>query len=199
MDTSIWIGTRESPENLSVLNINESGMQPQENGAENLFKRNADGKMDRIDNYIIEELALDGRMRFDKIAKSLDVSVDTVVRRFERLEENRDLKVVIQIDPTKIGYNAYALFNLSFSHETLAEKIEALTKVPDINFIVKTSGKFDIMLSIMLKDLNHLVTFQEEIAGFKGITNMEVDVEKMFHVGRIPENSYRPFKISPKP
>ena len=61
-------------------------MQPQENGTENLFDRNADGKMDRIDNYIIEELALNGRMRFDKIAKSLDVSVDTVVRRFERLE-----------------------------------------------------------------------------------------------------------------
>ena len=147
-------------------------MQPQENGAENLFNRNADGKMDRIDNYIIEELALDGRMRFDKIAKSLDVSVDTVVRRFGRLEENRDIKVVIQIDPTKIGYNAYALFNLSFfSRGSLAEKIEALTKVPDINFIVKTSAY--IMLSIMLRDLNHLVTFQEEIAGFKGITNME--------------------------
>ena len=32
----------------------------------------------------------------------------------ERLNRNRDIKPVIQINPLKIGYRAFALFKLSF-------------------------------------------------------------------------------------
>ena len=193
-DVSLWIGTRDMPENLSVLNIFEPATKAaSKNGEEDSADKKIDVKMDEIDTHIVEALALDGRVPFEKIATPLSISVDTVARRYERLVQNRDLRVLIQINPTKIGYSAYALFNLSFSHETLAEKIGFLARTPDVNFIIKTSGKFDMTVSLMVKDINQLLAFQQRNCCSAGITKMEVEVEKSLLFGLCPENSYLHF------
>jgi DNA-binding Lrp family transcriptional regulator len=189
VDINMWIGARNTPENLSVLNVPDPPVTEaaHKNGKEqNQPDKKVNIKIDEIDTHIIEALAQNGRRPFEKIAKTLNISVDTVVRRYERLKQNRDLRVLIQINPPKIGYSAYALFNLSFTHEALDEKVEALTRDLDVNFIIKTSGKFDITLSLMVKDIKQLLAFQEQIASFSGLTKMEVDVEKIFTVWPMP-------------
>jgi len=108
--------------------------------------------------------------------------IQTVVRRYEKLKRNRNLKVVLQINPTKIGYYAYALFDLAFSHETLANPVEYFTGISDINFIIKTSGNFDMTLSLMIKDIHQFTKFQEQIANLSDVTRMEVNVQKLFKV-----------------
>ncbi|MCL4429596.1 MAG: Lrp/AsnC family transcriptional regulator, partial [Chloroflexi bacterium] len=181
VDVRVWIGQRTTPENLSVLNIQEpvakKGLKK-----ESEPEKKADTKIDEIDTKIIEKLAADGRVAFEKIAKPLGVSTDTVLRRYERLRENGNLKVVIQINPTKIGYYAYAIFNVSFSHETLDSNTEIIAKIQDINFITKMSGSYDYAFSLMIKDINQFVDIQEQIASLPGLMKMEVGVDRMFTV-----------------
>lgn len=178
MDVRIWMGIRSSPENLSALNNQELGHETADK--EENYSVTTMTKMDKVDLDIIEKLALNSRTPFEKIAKSLQVSTDTVVRRYEKLVQSHDIRAVIQVDPIKIGYNAFAIFNLAFSHESLAESIESLARIPDVNFIIKTSGNMDIMFSLMIKDINQFTTVQQQIACLPGVTKIEVGVEKMF-------------------
>ncbi len=76
---------------------------------DNIIVRNRKTKIDRIDTEIIEKLAVNGRTTFKEIATELKVSTDTISKRYAKLKQNGDLKVVIQIDPTKIGYSAFAI------------------------------------------------------------------------------------------
>jgi DNA-binding Lrp family transcriptional regulator len=186
VDARVWIGTRSTPENLSVLNAQDPCSITEDKSGKNELNgkktKSTRVKMDDIDINIVEKLALNGRMPFERIAKPLGVSTDTVVRRYEKLKRNRNLKVVLQINPTKIGYYAYALFDLAFSHETLANPVEYFTGISDINFIIKTSGNFDMTLSLMIKDIHQFTKFQEQIANLSDVTRMEVNVQKLFKV-----------------
>jgi Lrp/AsnC family transcriptional regulator for asnA, asnC and gidA len=188
VDTKVWTGVRNMPENLSILTPQETALKTDNENRKtksNLEKTAA--KIDEIDKQIIEKLAANARMPFMKIAKAMKVSTDTVVRRYERLKQNGDLKVVIQINPIKIGYYAYATFSIAFiSQDSLVDSIEALAKIPDINNIIKTSGNFDYTISLMVRDIEQLTTIQEEIVNIPGITNMEIAVEKLFNVWPLP-------------
>ena len=174
------------PENLSILTPQETALKTDNENRKtksNLEKTAA--KIDEIDKQIIEKLAANARMPFMKIAKAMKVSTDTVVRRYERLKQHGDLKVVIQINPIKIGY--YATFSIAFiSQDSLVDSTEALAKIPDINNIIKTSGNFDYTISLMVRDIEQLTTIQEEIVNIPGITNMEIAVEKLFNVWPLP-------------
>jgi Lrp/AsnC family leucine-responsive transcriptional regulator len=179
VDTRVILGIRNTPDNLSVLTsggsrrrtVNNSNIQKIENA-----------KIADIDKSIIERLAVDARIPFSKIGEELKVSTDTVARRYEKLKHNGDLKAVIQINPTKLGYRAYAIFNLTFSKDNLSENIEVLSRIPDINFIHKTSGKFDCIASLLIKDIDHFTRVQEDILKMPSLTNMELSITKMFDV-----------------
>ena len=72
------------------------------------------------------------------------------------------------------------------SQNGVSDRVEALAKIPDINFILKTSGNFDFMISLMIRDIEQLTAIQEEIASMPGVTNMEIAVAKSFSVWPLP-------------
>ncbi len=187
--TTVWTGIRNTPENLSVLSSRETDNSKIESKMEKTRReRYVKTEIDQVDSQIIEKLAVNGRRPFKKIAEELNISTDTVARRYERLKRNRDLRVVIQINPAKIGYDAFAIFNMAFiSQDGLSNYMETLAKMPDINFILKTSGDFDCRVSVMLKDINQLTTIQEAFMNISGIVKMELAVGKAFGAWPLPK------------
>ena len=137
-------------------------------------KRKIDIEIDDIDKAIINKLALNGRMPFAEIANPLGVSKETIARRYEKLKQNGDLKVVVQIDPNKIGYYAFGIFNFSFSQEALADNIEKISKTPDVNRIIKSAGYQDLTFTLMIRDINHFIEMQDEMATLPNITKIDV-------------------------
>ena len=100
--------------------------------------------------------------------------------------------MVVQINPTKIGYYAYATFKIAvMSQDNLPDNLESLAKIPDVNNILRTSGNFDYMISLMVRDIKQLTAIKEEIASMPGVTTMETNVEKLFSVDPFPESSYQ--------
>jgi DNA-binding Lrp family transcriptional regulator len=180
--TAIWMGKRNFPENLSIFNVKKLiSDQPTEKGKmDTIPKKAKESEFDEIDKAIIDKLALNGRMPFEGIAKPLLVSTETIARRYEKLKQNIDLKVCIQIDPTKIGYYAFALFQLSFSKGVLAETIEKLSSTFDINFIIKAAGYFDLIFTLMIRDINHFLEIQDQMVTLPHVAHMEVYISKMF-------------------
>jgi DNA-binding Lrp family transcriptional regulator len=185
VDIRVWIGIRTTPENLSILKELCNDKEGNENSLPT--QKNVETKIDDVDKAMIEKLAVDGRMPFEKIAKEIEVSTDTVIRRYEKLRRSGDLKVVAQINPTKIGYHAFAIFNVAFSQESLPENIiQVLSRIPNINMIIKTSGSFDYVISLLIRDIQQFVATQEIISSIPGVTSMKTGVGKMFERWPIP-------------
>jgi DNA-binding Lrp family transcriptional regulator len=182
IETAIWMGKRNFPENLSIFNGKQlTSNQPTVNGKIDITPKKAEvTEIDEIDKAITDKLALNGRMPFEEIAKPLRVSTETIARRYEKLKQNGDLKVVIQIDPTKIGYYAFALFQLSFSKGVWAETIEKLSATFDVNFIIKAAGYFDLTFTLMIRDINHFLEIQDQMVTLPHVADMEVYIYRMF-------------------
>jgi Lrp/AsnC family transcriptional regulator for asnA, asnC and gidA len=181
VDTQLWVGVRNSPYNLSVLNVDGVAKTGVKRPKENRYQQ-----IDEVDRYIIEKLVVDSKIPFSKIAEELKIATDTVSKRYERLKQNNHIRPVIQIDPNKIGYSAYAFFMMQFSEDSLARSIETLSSMPDINLIHKTSGKFDCWASLMIRDIDQFTIAQEKILQMDHLTNVEVTVHKIFSVWPLP-------------
>ena len=135
VETQVWLGMRNNPDNLSVL----ANAVAKEND-ESKGKETNRIEIDDIDKFLIEKLVTNGRTPFSSISKELGISTDTVTRRYEKLKRNRDIKPVIQINPLKIGYRAFAIFKLSFSQDNLSRSVEAISLSPDINLSTKPAA-----------------------------------------------------------
>ncbi len=177
----VLLGIRTSPENLSILSIQDDPIEK-----DKIVIRKRKTTIDRLDTEIIEKLAINGRATFREISKELKVSTDTISKRYAKLKQNGDLKVVIQIDPTKIGYSAFAIFNLAFSEENSPNHILDLAKIPDVNLVIKTSGNFDFILSLMICNIQQLIAVQEQIAGMPGLIDMQITLGRLFNVWPLP-------------
>ena len=183
LKTYIWTGVRNIPENLNLANTSmETSVGVRQNSAEQTSSLSVNkAVIDGIDEQIVSELALDGRKSFTQISKKINVSTDTVVKRYNKLRQGDKIKVSIQINPNVIGYASILDFNMSFMTESgLSETVvESLTKIPNIIIITKTSGDYDLQVTAMVRDISELFAIQDQIAKICGITKIETSARKI--------------------
>ncbi len=182
LKTYIWTGVRNMPENLTLTNnpMDTNGSIRMDSAKRAVTSK---GKViiDEIDEQIVTELALDGRNSFTQISKKINVSTDTVVKRYKKLRQTGAVKVSIQINPNEMGYASILDFNMSFMTESgLSDTvIEALNKIPNLIIITKTSGDYDLQVTAMIRDITELFAIQDQIAKICGLTKIETSARKI--------------------
>ena len=159
-------------------NINENS---ETNSKSQIYKSTNKNIIDDIDRQILQELTVDGRMTFTKLAKESGLSTNTVLKRYKQLVEDGSIKVSIQIDPKKIGYTSILDFNIAFTTlRGLSDDIvESFSKIPDIIIITKTSGDYDLQVTAMIRDLEQSFAIQDQIAKVHGVTQIENSSRKI--------------------
>jgi len=139
--------------------------------------------LDKIDLFIIEALTKNARTSFRQIAAALNVSPDTIIDRYNGLQEKGIVRgSTIVLNPKKIGYNAMAVFMIDLSPNIENSKkpfdstliVETLIKMRNIIVASKTVGDHDVMAIGVIKDFNHLIEVRNEIAAVEGVKDMEV-------------------------
>jgi Lrp/AsnC family transcriptional regulator, regulator for asnA, asnC and gidA len=169
-ETMICTGFRNNPENLSIFDFLTKDKTPK------IVQKKSVLKIDSTDSQIIELLTRNGRLPFTKISEELNVSTDTVIRRYERLKQNGDVRVVIQLDPLKIGYYALAVFKLVFSYADDGEdKADLLSKISDVTLIHKTSGCYDFVILVLVRDIVQLMAVQKQLKNLASLNYMDVN------------------------
>jgi Lrp/AsnC family transcriptional regulator for asnA, asnC and gidA len=180
LKTYLWTGVRNIPENLNLWaglsTFNESGKSDS--------KASKSGNkivIDDVDMQILQKLTLDGRVAFTEIGKEIGLSTNTVLKRYRKLVKNGSIKVLIQIDPKKMGYTSIMDFNIAFTtHDGLSDDIvESLAKIPDIIIITKTSGDYDLQLTAMVRDIDESFLIQDQIARVHGVRQIEPSSRKI--------------------
>jgi Lrp/AsnC family transcriptional regulator for asnA, asnC and gidA len=119
--------------------------------------RRADELSD-LDKGIIEHLQQDGRRAFTQIAASLGVSEAAVRARTNRLVERGILQVVGVADPGKLGFQQ-ALIGIRCEPGHLLEVADALAALDEVDYVVVTTGRFDILIEAVAEDNEGLLAF----------------------------------------
>jgi DNA-binding Lrp family transcriptional regulator len=138
--------------------------------------------LDNIDLCIIEQLSKDARTSFRQIALSLNVSPDTIIDRYNALQEKGIIRgSTIVLNPKEIGYNAMAVFTIDISpaedNKNRFESsaiLETLIKMRNIIVASKTVGDHDLMAIGVVKDFQHLFAVRDKIAAIPGVKDMDV-------------------------
>jgi DNA-binding Lrp family transcriptional regulator len=178
MRTAIWTDVKEMNQNLSITSDNTKNLLEVINYQGKTRKKINSQSMniDQIDQKIADKLSENGRISMQTLGREIGISPDTAKRRYEKLKNNGVLKVTIQINPVKIGYQAMCVFFTVTSHENSFVLIEKISKIPDVISIMKTTGDYDLQIWAMAKDLGQLLFIQGEIGKIPGISRIDMEV-----------------------
>ncbi|MFH8385121.1 Lrp/AsnC family transcriptional regulator [Kitasatospora sp. NPDC018058] len=99
--------------------------------------------LDELDRALVHALRVDGRAPFNRIAAVLDVSPQTVARRYRRLRAEAGLRVVGLADPHRTG-RAQWLLRLTAGPQTAQQLAQALVRRDDTAWVKLTSGGTEI-------------------------------------------------------
>ena len=86
-------------------------------------------KFDDTDVRVLRNLQKDARTNFADIAKECGVSVDTVIKRFQRLQKGGVVKgTTILIDPRHFGLDCLASLEVNVDPASSADMVKAINR-----------------------------------------------------------------------
>jgi Lrp/AsnC family transcriptional regulator for asnA, asnC and gidA len=141
---------------------------------ESAIVTNQSGRLDSIDQYIIEAMRKDGREAFAQIAEQLNVSPGMIRQRYNRLVELGYLKVVAVTNPLMMGMRTMALIGIRTDGRKMLQVAENVAKLNEVVYLVIVSGRYDIMAEVFCKDDEDMLKFlTEKLAKVDGIRETE--------------------------
>jgi Lrp/AsnC family transcriptional regulator for asnA, asnC and gidA len=141
---------------------------------ESVIGNNHPGRLDSIDQYIIDAMRKDGREAFAQIAEKLNVSPGMVRQRYNRLVELGYLKVVAVTNPLMMGIRTMALIGIHTDGNKMLQVAERISKLDEVVYLVIVSGRYDIVCEVFCRDHEDLLRFlTEKLAKIDGIRETE--------------------------
>jgi len=132
--------------------------------------------MDATDLAIIKELR-DGRISFKKIAQALGLAEGTVRTRVNRLRGNESLDITGLVDPEALPDHSVAMIGIRVKDMDLVKKGEEFSKLRGVISVAVVTGRFDLILTVMLtKDFGILEFYTEEASRIDKVQSVETFV-----------------------
>lgn len=114
-------------------------------------------KLDEKDKKILTILNKNARKSIADISRATGIQRDSVLYRIKRMEENNlILHYHAVLDPIILENPIYSFvtFELNYSSEQEKNKfISYLKSLKNISYIAKTSGKWDLIINVVAKNL----------------------------------------------
>jgi len=125
--------------------------------------------LDEVDKAIIRELQVDGRMPYAHLGPKVGLSQAAVRQRVQRLTGSGVIQVVAVTDPLMLGFTLQAMVGIRATGD-LRELARRLAKVPEIDYVVVTSGRFDILVEVVCTGHEQLFELlNDEVRSLDGV------------------------------
>ena len=135
--------------------------------------------LDDIDLRILQELFEDGRKSFVEIAKDTKLSSVGVKKRIEKLLREDIVRIQGFMNIEKM-YAMSAVIGVEADSKTLAGLVERFRRSHFVYMLVKTSGRYNLVVGVLASDLGSLESFiTKEIRDKKGVKQIEVSVGEL--------------------
>jgi len=126
-------------------------------------------KLDKTDFEIISLLQEDGRMPFVKMAELLGVSEGTIRRKMSSLIDSGTIAITAVCNPSALGFDAPALVGISADQKKCQEVAKHIAQIPEVQFVVITTGPYEIMIHVLTKSNEDLFNMLLRIAELDGV------------------------------
>lgn len=116
--------------------------------------------LDDMDRRIVDHLAVDARTSNRKIATELGITEGTVRQRIKRMQDDRLIHItaVSNIDRLPKAILVYIWIEVEKSVD-VDRVAHALADLPQIGFVGKMLGRFDVLAITMVQDAAELTEF----------------------------------------
>ncbi|GAA2113188.1 Lrp/AsnC family transcriptional regulator [Actinomadura alba] len=113
--------------------------------------------LDDIDQRIVAELSLDGRLSIRTLAERLNISRANAYSRIDRLTRDKIIRGFSAcLDPAKIGLSISAYLTLTIEQNSWREVRDRLRRLPAIHHFAFTGGEFDVIALVRVPDQTSL-------------------------------------------
>jgi len=130
-------------------------------------------ELDDVSKHIIELLQRDGRRSYADIGKSVGLSEAAVRQRVQKLTDQGVLQIVAVTDPLKLGFHRQAMVGIRTTGDPF-EVVEKLEKIDAIDYLVLTTGRFDILAEVVTRDDEEMTELLlKKIRAVDGVSSTE--------------------------
>ena len=142
--------------------------------------------IDKINLAIIKHLRI-GRKSYKKIAEQLSVSENTVRARVQKLIDHGILEITGLVDPEAINGHRIVMVGVKLKTMDLVNKGEEFSKVKGVISVSVVTGRFDLILMVLLKTGFGLLEFYtEEVSKLEDVQSVETFVVYKSYNLKIP-------------
>ena len=134
-------------------------------------------KLDPVDIAILRNLQRDARTKYSDIAAECEVSVDTIIKRFKKLNDRGIVKgTTLLLDPRKFGEEVIANFSIDVEPTSVGEVLEFMKKQEGINFATHALGEYDIFSIATRKSMNEMNNLKETIQSHRMVREVKTSI-----------------------
>jgi Lrp/AsnC family transcriptional regulator for asnA, asnC and gidA len=128
--------------------------------------------LDDADRTIIELLQADGRMPFTRVAAEVGLTEGAIRQRVQRLTDGGVMQIVAVTDPLSLGVRRVAMVGVRVTGD-VEQTAAALAELPEVEYLIATSGRFDAMLEVIVDDDEHLMRLLSSLRRRKDVAEVE--------------------------
>jgi len=130
-------------------------------------------RIDEINLSIIKHLR-DGRKSFKTIADALGVTENTIRTRVNKMKQVGVLEIVGLLDTEVISRHRVVLVGVKLNNMSLVQRGEAFSKLKGVVSVAVVTGRFDLMVTVLLQEGFGLLEFYtEEMSRIEGVQSVE--------------------------
>ena len=136
-------------------------------------------RVDDLDLRLLSELKKNGNISVPVLSKKLEINASVLYSRIKRLIRKKMIKrFTIDIDESQLGFDVKASVGINRDPKFKDSIHDELMKTPEVDHVCEVTGRFDIIIGVLAKDLEELHTvIIEKIGKIQGIQNTETFVE----------------------
>ena len=132
--------------------------------------------LDDVGKSILRQLQEDGRRSYTAIGEAVGMSEAAVRQRVKALVEASVIQIVAVADPITLGFGVMASVGVRVDGDSRAAA-EAVSQIEEVDYCVLTSGRFDLLLELVCRDNEHLLSvINEQIRTVEGVRETETSI-----------------------
>ena len=131
--------------------------------------------LDDTSKRIVEQLQQDGRRSYAAIGKAVGLSEAAVRQRVQRLLDSGVMQIVAVTDPMTLGFHRQTMIGIKCEGD-LERVADHLAGMEEIDYVVITSGSFDLLVEVVCEDDDHLLEILSRVRGVPSVTSTETFV-----------------------
>ncbi|MCW4015267.1 MAG: AsnC family transcriptional regulator [Candidatus Bathyarchaeota archaeon] len=137
--------------------------------------------MDQTDLRILRILSENASIPFRKIAKQLDISTQSVIRRYSNLKKNLKLFSSTSLNLKKLGYESIiVLFITALPQFETSQVFDKLSQIPNVITLHKCFGSIDILAIAPLTNFKQLFDLKQRVVNTLGVKSIEISMGEPF-------------------